>query len=159
MNFIKKKYKITNMYDKKNKVAMYPGSFDPFHNGHLNILVKALNIFDFIYIVITKNINKNISPDLKSRIEKIKEMTKDLSNIEIVTNDKLLTIDFAKEMNIKFIVRGVRDIETFKNEVDYIDANRTLSSDIETILLVSDMDKRQLSSSIIKEIEFYKNQK
>ncbi|ASP27908.1 phosphopantetheine adenylyltransferase [Spiroplasma corruscae] len=147
------------MINNVKKTAIYPGSFDPFHNGHLNVLTKALKLFDFVYIVITKNINKNKSPDLESRVAKIKQMTKELSNFEIVINDKLLTIDFAKQISANFIIRGVRDLETFKNEIEYIDANRTLNTDIETILIVSDMEQRKLSSSIIKEIEFYKNTK
>ncbi|AKU79381.1 pantetheine-phosphate adenylyltransferase [Spiroplasma turonicum] len=139
------------------KIAIYPGSFDPFHNGHLNILNKALKLFDFVYIVITKNINKNENPDLESRVNKIQLMISDLDNTKILINKDYLTIDFAKKVNAGFIVRGVRDTETFQNEIEFIDANKSLNSNIETILLVSDLNERKLSSSIIREIEFYKN--
>ncbi|WP_031543305.1 pantetheine-phosphate adenylyltransferase [Mesoplasma photuris] len=136
--------------------AIYPGSFDPIHEGHLNIIKKATNIFDEVIIVITKNINKTAKKSLEERQKNVENMIKDLKNIEVMVNADMLTIDFANKVNAKFIIRGLRGDEDFKNEIKMYDANKYLDQSIETIYLISDEEKRQISSSSLNEINSYK---
>ncbi|AOG60775.1 phosphopantetheine adenylyltransferase [Spiroplasma helicoides] len=137
-------------------IAIYPGSFNPFHEGHLDILKKALNLFSKIYIVVSKNILKDSNPDLKQRINSIVDLTKHYNNCEVILNENKLTADIAKELDAKFLIRGVRNIEDFKYEVELADANKFLNKDLETIIFISDSDRREISSTRLKEIEEYK---
>ncbi|AGR42442.1 pantetheine-phosphate adenylyltransferase [Spiroplasma diminutum] len=139
------------------KRAIYPGSFDPFHEGHLNILLKASKLFDEVIIVITKNIAKNSNPDLKSRVDKIKLMTKDIKNVKIEINENQLTAEFAKNRDVQYVVRGIRDAQTLEYEIELNDGNKSLFKDLETVLFLSDNENRKISSSLLKEIEKYKN--
>ncbi|UKS54317.1 pantetheine-phosphate adenylyltransferase [Mycoplasma feriruminatoris] len=139
------------------KTAIYPGSFNPFHKGHLNILKKASLLFDKLYIVVTKNVNKSLDPDLNSRVENIKNLTKDLKNVEIIINENELTTNIAKKLNASFIIRGLRSQADFEYELKYYDGFKSLDPNIEVVYFVSDADKRSLSSTILREIEFYKN--
>ncbi|QHX36974.1 pantetheine-phosphate adenylyltransferase [Spiroplasma sp. BIUS-1] len=140
------------------KRAIYPGSFNPFHDGHLNILTKASKLFDEVIVVVTKNISKNSNPDLEERLEKIKLLTKDLKNIKIETNQDKLTADFAREKDIHYIVRGIRDTKTLDYEIELYDANKSIYEDLETVYFLSDNESRQVSSTLLKEIEKYKNE-
>ncbi|WP_342258840.1 pantetheine-phosphate adenylyltransferase [Spiroplasma endosymbiont of Dioctria linearis] len=138
--------------------AIYPGSFDPFHEGHLNILVKATKLFDEVIVVITKNISKNENPDLKYRIEKIKSMIKGLKNVKIEINENELTAYFAKQREIKYIVRGIRDSQTLNYEIELYDGNKSIYDELETVLFLSDNKNRKVSSTLLKEIEKYKSE-
>lgn len=138
------------------KIAIYPGSFNPFHKGHLNILKKAILLFDKVYVVVSKNVNKSLDPDLQSRVENIKNLIKDFSNVEIIINENKLTTTIAKELNACFIIRGLRSQTDFEYEIKYYDGFKSLDPNIEVVYFISDYDKRSLSSTILREIEFYK---
>ncbi|AME10479.1 phosphopantetheine adenylyltransferase [Mycoplasma mycoides subsp. mycoides] len=138
------------------KTAIYPGSFNPFHNGHLNILKKAILLFDKVYVVVSKNINKSLDPDLQSRVKNIKNLIRDFNNVEIIINENKLTTTIAKELNASFIIRGLRSQADFEYEIKYYDGFKSLYPNIEVIYFISDYDKRSLSSTILREIEFYK---
>ncbi|ATZ18924.1 phosphopantetheine adenylyltransferase [Williamsoniiplasma somnilux] len=135
--------------------AIYPGSFNPFHEGHLNILTKALNIFDEIYIVVTKNINKINDSNFSSRMEKINKAVNN-PKVHVIINENELTIEIAKKYQCSHIIRGLRSDTDFKYELEYYDGNKFLDPNIETIYFISDHEKRKLSSTIIKEIANYK---
>ncbi|AUM62958.1 pantetheine-phosphate adenylyltransferase [Spiroplasma monobiae] len=141
------------------KIAIYPGSFNPFHEGHLNILTKASNLFDEIIIVVTKNITKDLNPNLLGRIKKIEQLTNNLSNVKIEINENKLTAEFAKERGIKYIIRGIRDSKTLDYEVELHDANKSIFKDLETVLFLSDNENRKISSTLLKEIEKYNENK
>ncbi|ADR24301.1 pantetheine-phosphate adenylyltransferase [Mycoplasma leachii PG50] len=138
------------------KTAIYPGSFNPFHKGHLNILKKAILLFDKVYVVVSKNVNKSLDPDLQSRVENIKNLIKDFDNVEIIINENKLTTTIAKELNACFIIRGLRSQTDFEYEIKYYDGFKSLDPNIEVVYFISDYDKRSLSSTILREIEFYK---
>ncbi|WP_339020678.1 pantetheine-phosphate adenylyltransferase [Spiroplasma endosymbiont of Atherix ibis] len=140
------------------KSAIYPGSFDPFHEGHLNILLKATKLFDEVILVVTKNISKNNSLDLVQRVDKIKLKIKHLKNVKIEINQNQLTANFAKERKINYIVRGIRDSQTLDYEIELHDGNKSIYSELETVLFLSDNENRKVSSSLLKEIEKYKSE-
>ncbi|AEM68903.1 pantetheine-phosphate adenylyltransferase [Mycoplasma putrefaciens] len=138
------------------KIAIYPGSFDPFHQGHLNVVRKASLLFDRLYIVVSRNINKTTSFKLDSRVRLITEVTKDIKNVEVIRNDDKLTTDIAKLVDAKYIIRGLRNKNDFDYELAYYDGFKSLDPNIEVIYFISSSQTRALSSSTIKEIEFFK---
>ncbi|WP_156007201.1 pantetheine-phosphate adenylyltransferase [Spiroplasma tabanidicola] len=140
-------------------IAIYPGSFNPFHQGHLDILNKAVKLFSKVYIVITKNIAKELEPNLASRVIQVKNFTKEVKNCEVLINQDELTADFAKKLNASYIIRGVRNEADFSYEREIYDVNKYLNPKLETIILIADSEKREISSTSIKEIELYKRGK
>ncbi|MDO5725945.1 MAG: pantetheine-phosphate adenylyltransferase [Tissierellia bacterium] len=131
--------------------VIYPGSFDPITNGHLDIISRACKQFEHVVVAVLKNNNKKALFSIEERIELIKESCKDLENLEVDSFSGLL-IDYAKMKESKAIIRGLRAISDYENEMQMSLANRYLSDEIETFLMVSGTDYTYLSSSLVKEI-------
>ena len=131
--------------------AVYPGSFDPPTLGHINIIERASSIFDHLHIVIAVNLEKNnfFSPNEKFKI--IKDLVKPFPNVELHLWDKLI-VDFAKENNIKVMIRGVRALADFSYEFELAMTNKSLYPEIEIIFMPTDPKYFVLRSSAIKEI-------
>lgn len=136
--------------------AIYPGSFNPIHSGHLDIIQKAAKIFDQLIVVVTLNINKPIDDNYLNRLKQVQDLVKDLNNVSVIVNQNQLTVDVAKQVNANYIVKGLRDENDLKHELEYYDGNKLLNPSIETIFLVSDNAHREISSTVLKEIEYYK---
>ena len=134
--------------------AIYPGSFDPITIGHLDIIKRASKNFDTLYVAVMDNPNKRCLFNSKERVELIKKCTKDIKNVKVVSDDSL-TIDLAKKLKCKAIIRGVRALTDYENELALATANMQLDSSIETYLLVSKPELSFLSSSMAKEIGSY----
>jgi pantetheine-phosphate adenylyltransferase len=132
------------------KVAIYPGSFDPVTNGHLDILQRGMKLFDTIIVAILTNPGKNFLFTLEERIEMLEESTKKFSNVEIGTFDGL-TVDYAAERNAQAVLRGLRALSDFEYEFQMALMNRRLNRDVQTIFLMTGMRWIYTSSSIIKE--------
>ena len=130
------------------KIALFPGSFSPFTNGHLHILKKSLEVFDFVYIGIGINENKDKKNMLKMEERKkiIERKTKNIKNIKISSYEGL-TIDFCIKHKIKFMIRGLRDKEDFEFEKYIYNVNQSINKNIETIYFMSDKDKSKIKSS------------
>lgn len=133
------------------KTALYPGSFDPITNGHLDIINRALNIFDKLYIVISINPSKKTLFNLEERLDIVKNVLKDYKKIEIIQND-VLTVQKAKALNATHIVRGLRALTDFEYEFQLTHANRVLDSTIDTVFFMTENKHSFLSSSSVKEI-------
>ena len=131
------------------KLAIYPGSFDPITNGHLDVLKRALKIFDKIIIAVGENPNKNYLFTADERKDMIKKVTKGL-NVEIDHFNGLL-IDFAKKGKATAIIRGLRAVSDFDSEFQAALMNRKLDPNIETIFIMTRGMYCYLSSSIVKE--------
>jgi pantetheine-phosphate adenylyltransferase len=130
---------------------IYPGSFDPITNGHLDLIKRASSLCDTLYIVIGNNINKKYFFSVEDRIRMIKEATKNLNNVIIdSTND--LIVQYAKDNGIDVIVRGFRNTSDFEIEQEMYYFNDNLDSKIETIVLFSKLENIHISSSNIKEL-------
>ena len=134
-----------------SKVALFPGSFDPFTSGHLNILTRALTIFDEVVVAVGINQAKRGFYTMSQREDIIAQATKDLKGVKIISYDGL-TVDLCKELGIKHIVRGVRNMTDFDNEQAVADANRHLAPDIDTIIIPTAQEYSHISSSAVRDL-------
>jgi pantetheine-phosphate adenylyltransferase len=132
------------------KVAIYPGSFDPVTNGHLDILQRGMKLFDKIIVAILTNPGKSFLFTLEERIEMLEVSMKKFSNVEIGTFDGL-TVDYAAKRNARAILRGLRALSDFEYEFQMALMNRRLNREVQTIFLMTGMRWIYTSSSIIKE--------
>ena len=133
------------------KVAIYPGSFDPITNGHLDILNRASKIFDKIIVLVANNSNKNSRFDVNERVQMIKEATSDSSNIEVDSYDGL-TVRYAKEHGAHTLIRGLRAVSDFEYEFRLASANEYADPEIEMVFFMARGDKTFISSSAIIEL-------
>lgn len=132
------------------KIALFPGTFDPFTKGHANIVERALTLFDEIIIAVGKNIGKQPMFTLDKRVNNIEKIYKTDKRIKVMTYNGL-TVDFAKSVNVGFIIRGVRTIHDFEYERELADVNKQISG-IETIVLFTEPQYASISSSIVREL-------
>lgn len=133
------------------RIAVYPGSFDPITNGHLNIIERAAKIFDKIIVGVANNSKKSTLFSAPERIDMIKEVTKNLEKVKIQSFSGLL-IDFMKSNKASIIIRGMRAISDFEHESQLALMNKRLAPEIETIFMVTCSKYSYLDSSIVKEI-------
>lgn len=133
------------------KIGVYPGTFDPITNGHIDIIKRAKNLFDKLYVVIPNNTNKLPMFSLEERMELLKEVLKDEKYVEVTTTD-LLTVDFAKSVGATAMLRGLRMVSDFEYELQMATMNKCLNDEIETIFIMSSHEYSFLSSSSVKEI-------
>lgn len=133
------------------KTALYAGSFDPFTNGHLDIVKRALGIFDKLYIVIAVSPSKKPFLEKDERKDLLSELFKDEPKIQVVTWDGLL-VDFAKKRGVHSIVRGLRPTGDFEIEFQMASMNRKLNPDCETVFFATGEKLYYISSSLVKEV-------
>ena len=133
------------------KTALFPGSFDPFTSGHLNILTRALTIFDEVVVAVGVNQAKRGFYTMEQRVDIIHQATRGLSGVKVMSYDGL-TVDLCKELGIKHIVRGVRNMTDFDNEQATADANRHLAPDIDTIIIPTAQEYSHISSSAVRDL-------
>ena len=136
------------------KAGIYPGSFDPATFGHLDIIKRAAALMDNLIVGVLKNNGKTPLFSVDERVNMLKEVTKDLKNVEIMSFSGLL-VNFAKEHGVKVIVRGLRAVTDFEYELLMSQTNRVMDPDIDTIFFTTDLDYAYLSSSIVREIASY----
>ena len=136
------------------KVGIYPGSFDPVTNGHIDIIKRSAKLVDTLIVAILQNANKNALFSVEERIHLLSESCKDIKNLKIESFSGLL-VDFAKEKNANVIIRGLRALTDFEYELQMAQINTHLHKDIETIFLVTDVKYSFLSSSAIKEVALF----
>ena len=134
-----------------SNIALFPGSFDPFTAGHLNILKRALTMFDGVVVAVGINQDKNGFFDNASRIDIINQTIEGLENVEVIEYDGL-TVDICRHLGIHHIVRGVRNMLDFENERAIADANRRLAPEIETIIIPTAQEFAHISSSAVRDI-------
>ena len=132
------------------RVAIYPGSFDPVTNGHIDIIERGLKLFDHIIVAILHNPAKTGLFRVEERKEMLEISLKNLSNVEVDTFDGLL-VDYAAEKNAQAILRGMRAVSDFEYEFQLALMNRRLNRDIQTVFLMTGLRWIFTSSSIIKE--------
>lgn len=134
-----------------NNIALFPGSFDPFTAGHLNILKRALTMFDGVVVAVGINQDKSGFFDNAARIDIINQTIAGLENVEVIEYDGL-TVDICRHLGIHHIVRGVRNMLDFENERAIADANRRLAPEIETIIIPTAQEFAHISSSAVRDI-------
>jgi len=133
------------------KKALFPGSFDPFTAGHLNILRRALTMFDEVVVAIGVNIDKKGFFPTEVKMEIIREATRGMRGVEVTYYDNL-TVDKCRELGIRHIVRGVRNMIDFETERSIADANRKLAPEIETIIIPTAQEFAHISSTAVRDI-------
>jgi pantetheine-phosphate adenylyltransferase len=136
------------------KIAIYPGSFDPITNGHLDILERALRLFDTVIITVARNSAKEPIFTVQERIELIRKSVKHLPNVEVDSFEGLL-VDYARTKNASAVVRGLRAISDFEYELQMALMNRKLNEELVTVFLMPNEKYTYLNSSIVREIARY----
>ena len=133
------------------KIAIYPGSFDPITNGHIDIIKRATKLFDKVIVVLAKNSTKKYRFSLEDRKEMVETSLKGFENVEVDVCDGL-TVEFAKSKGAVAMIRGLRVVSDFEYEWSLTAANQFINSDIETVFLMAHRDLTFLSSSTIDEL-------
>lgn len=136
------------------KIAIYPGTFDPLTNGHLSIINRALKLFDKLIVAILINPNKTPLFSLEERIEMLQDILKGKENVEIDSFNGLL-IDYALKKKSNVVVRGLRALSDFEYEFQMALMNRKLNRDIQSVFLMTDYKWFYISSTIVKEAARY----
>ena len=134
--------------------AIYPGTFDPVTNGHIDIIKRACKIFDKIIVAVADNKDKKTMFNLEKRVEMMKKATSKFSKVEVKSFNTLL-VEFAKKENAKIIIRGLRAVSDFEYELQMGYANKSLYSEIETIYLMPKLENAFISSSVVRSILKY----
>ncbi|UUD36039.1 pantetheine-phosphate adenylyltransferase [Mycoplasmopsis citelli] len=137
----------------KVKKAIYPGSFDPLHQGHIQILKKALLLFDKVYVIVTNNPDKENQSDINQRFSNTKKQLANFENVEVLMNENEFTAVFAKQLNANFIIRSARDNHDFNYELELAAGNKHLNSKLETILIIPNYKSVKYSSTLIRHKE------
>ena len=131
--------------------AVYPGSFDPVTYGHMDIIKRSAKIVDELIVGILVNKAKMPLFSVEERVKMLEEVTCNLPNVRIIPFEGLL-VDFAKKMDAKVVIRGLRAITDFEYELQMAQTNQKLQSDIETLFLTTSLDYSYLSSTTVKEV-------
>jgi pantetheine-phosphate adenylyltransferase len=134
-----------------SKKVIYPGTFDPITNGHIDLVLRALRMFDSVVIGITDNAQKNTLFTLEERVAMVRKVFQGNKKVRICTFDGLL-IDFARKQKIMAVLRGLRAVSDFEYELQLASLNRRMESKIDTIFLTPAEQHAYVSSSLIREI-------
>ena len=132
-------------------VGIYPGSFDPIHKGHIDIINRASKLVDKLYIAVADSPHKQPLFNLEERKDMIENEFSSNKDIEVIAFDNLL-IDLANSLKAKILIRGLRVVSDFEYEFQMLGMNRQLDSNIETVFLMADAQRQSISSNFVKEI-------
>jgi len=136
------------------KTAVYPGSFDPVTNGHIDVIKRALKIFDKLIVTVGDNPGKQPAFSTEERLDMLKECTKDIKNIEIDSFSGLL-LDYVKGKNSRIVIRGLRAVSDFDFEFQRALMNRVVDNEVETVFIMTKEDYVYLNSSVVKEMAMF----
>ncbi|MBD2809908.1 pantetheine-phosphate adenylyltransferase [Xenorhabdus sp. Vera] len=131
--------------------AIYPGTFDPVTNGHLDIVTRAANMFDHVLLAIANSDRKNPMFSLEERVALAKEVTSHLDNVEVVGFSELM-VNFAKKQQATILIRGVRSVADFEYEYQLANMNRHFMPELESVFLLPSQNMSFVSSSLIKDV-------
>lgn len=131
--------------------AVYPGSFDPVTNGHLDIIRRSRCLADELIVGVLNNKAKTPLFSVEERVKMLEEMTKNMTGVKVVPFEGLL-VDFAKEMSAGIVVRGLRAVTDLEYELQMAQTNNKLSPELETVFLTTSLEYSYLSSTIVKEV-------
>jgi pantetheine-phosphate adenylyltransferase len=133
------------------KIAIYPGSFDPITNGHIDLIKRASKLFDEVIVAITQNANKSSFLSIEQRVSAAESSISSLGNTKVLSFNSLL-VDFASEHNAQIIIRGLRAVSDFEYEFQLSGMNKRLNSEIETLFMTPSEEFANISSSLVREI-------
>ena len=136
------------------KIAIYPGTFDPVTNGHLDVLKRAAPMFDEVVVAVAPNAGKGPLYDFQTRVRLFRENVEDMPNVSVCAFDGL-TVDFAQKVGAMAIIRGLRAVSDFEFEFQLAQMNRHLDGGVETIFLMPSHKYFYISSTLIKQVAIY----
>jgi len=136
------------------KIGVYPGTFDPITNGHIDLIRRSLHIFDKVIVAVAPNPKKKPLFNIEERVEMIKESTKDIPNVQIEIFEGLLA-EYMKRKGVHAIIRGLRAISDFEHEFMMAQINRKLDNEVETVFLTPSEEYSYITSTAIKEVASY----
>lgn len=142
------------VFKNMQRICLFPGTFDPITKGHVDVIRRAVNLFDKMVIGVGANTNKQPMFDVSKRVDWIRDIFKNDTRIAVASYDGL-TIDFCRKIDAKFILRGIRYVSDFEYEKGIADMNRMLSSDIETFFLTSSPEYSTVSSTLVRDVIRY----
>mgnify|MGYP001597495102 CR=1 FL=1 len=154
-NYKKLISKVDEFFTNIMKTAVYPGTFDPVTNGHIDIIERALKLFDKLYVVVGDNPQKAPTFTVKERVDMLKEALNEYNNRIEIEHFYGLLLNYVKKKESNVIIRGLRAISDFEFEFSRALLNRELENEIETIFIMTKDDYAFLSSSIVKEIAMF----
>jgi len=137
------------------KIGFYPGSFDPITFGHVDIAERGSHLFDKLYVAISCNPNKKTMFSAEERVKMVREVLKDIPNIEVIQSD-MLTVEHCKILGATHILRGLRAVTDYDYEFQMTNFNRQISDDIDTVFLMTAGKYSFLSSSSVRELAIFK---
>jgi len=133
------------------RVAIYPGTFDPITNGHMDVIKRAQKLFDKVLVAVALSEEKRPVFDITTRVEMVQAAIEDMAGVEVEPFDNLL-VSFSKEKNIRVMIRGLRAVSDFEFELQMGYANASLWSEIETVYLMPSLKNAFISSSVVRSI-------
>lgn len=133
------------------KVAIYPGSFDPITNGHIDILKRALRVFDKVIVLVANNSSKQTVFTLEERLDIIRSIVKDMDNVEVDSTNGLV-VEYAKKVNAIALVRGLRAVSDFEYELQLATTNEFIDPEIDMVFFMTHLENTFISSSTVKEL-------
>jgi len=134
-----------------SRIAIYPGSFDPFTFGHLDIIERGSKVFDKMVVAVAHNVSKKTTFSIEERVEIIEEVFKNNDKVE-VDSFKGLLVDYSKSKGTNIVLRGMRSVSDFEYEMQMAHANKSLDPELETVFMVTSRKYSHISSSLIMEI-------
>lgn len=134
-----------------SKVAIYPGSFDPFTRGHMNIIDRGIKVFDKVIVAVAHNKSKKTMFTLEERVEILSSVFEGRTDVEVDSFEGLL-VDYVISRGTNVVLRGMRTVSDFEYELQMALANKTLNDGVETVFMVTDSEYSHISSSVIKEV-------
>ena len=130
--------------------VLFPGSFDPFTSGHEAVVRRALAVFDKVYVAVGVNSDKQYMFSVEDRLQRIRECFPADPRVEAVSYSGM-TVDLCRQLGVKVIIRGIRNADDLEYEKTAVAVNRALDSSVETLLLVSDPEHQDISSTLVRE--------
>ncbi len=138
----------------RKRIGVYPGSFDPLTNGHLDIVRRAASLFDEVIVAVGTNVAKQTLFDAQERVAMIREAAADLRNVRVEAFDEL-QVEFARKHGATFVIRGIRALSDFEFEFEMANMNRTLAPEVEMVFLMTSPEYLFLSASRVKELHAF----
>lgn len=135
-----------------NKIAIFPGSFDPLTNGHLDLIKRAAKLFDKVIVAVLSNTAKQPLFSMAERLSLIKQVVAGLDNVTVIAQSDDLTVNVAHQLHAQFIIRGLRSSQDFEYENNIAQMNSHLADDIETVFLLTKPRYAYIASSLVKEV-------
>jgi len=133
------------------KLAVYPGSFDPITNGHVDLIYRSLEIFDKVTVTVAKNPRKSTLFTAEERVEMIREIVRDEPRVEVTSFSELL-VEHIRKLGAKTIIRGLRALADFEYEFQFAHMNRRLAREIDSVFMMTSEENFYVSSSLVKEV-------